>query len=128
MEYKVIDFEDVSILPKTKDQLINSTLLKIEKLKESDSEQKKEIANNLLSAITWLENTKVELTELEDNKYYRIGYHHIDKNETIYNVQIWKPYVEDVDILDRIYMSSSEMDLDNDEDTLISENIVKSDK
>lgn len=118
MEYQKIDFDDIITLPKNKDELIESVKMKIKKLNDSSIADNIEIANKLKLALQWFENTKVKLINLSNNEYYRLGYHFND-GLMIYNVQIWKPFSDNVDMLDRIYMSNSEVDLDNDDKTII---------
>ena len=120
MEYQKIDFDDIITLPKNKDQLIKNVKMKIDKLKNTNNMDNIEIANKLALALNWFENTEMQLINLDNDEYYRLGYH-LDGNLMIYNIQIWKPFLDNVDMLDRIYMSNSELDLDNDDDTIICE-------
>lgn len=119
MEYKVVDFPDITLLPKNKEQLIDSVQKKIERLKKSDKIEEQEAGKQLENALEWFIQSKVELKELENEQYYRLGIHRIDEEKMVYNIQIWRSYLEDFDVMERIFLSNFDEDLDNDEETLI---------
>lgn len=119
MEYTRLDFNDINLLPKSKIELENNVKLKIKKLEESNDIVQRSIALNLKKALKWLKESKNELPKLNDNNYYRLGYHISENKSIVFNIQIWKKFLEDVDTLDTIYMSSSNDDMDNDEETII---------
>ena len=120
MKYKVLDFPNIENLPKTKEQLIENAKEKIKRLNESDDEKSKLIAENLENALEWLQS--ILLKELNDKSYYRIGFYEKTvncKKEKIFNIQIWKKYMDEIDIQEKIVFSNCDEDLDNDEDTII---------
>ena len=119
MEYQKIDFSDVNISPKNKNQLIENIMNKIERLSRTNDEAQKSISLSLNNALEWLKKSTIELPELKDGEYYRLGYHVSDEGQIVYNVLIWEKYLEDIDAVKRVFMSSSSDDLDNDEDTII---------
>lgn len=116
MQYKTINFNDINQFPKNKTQLIEVTSLKLKKLEAIEGQEK--VAESLNKAIAWLKNDAIILCKLEDNNYYRLCFHE-DENELIFNIQIWDKYNGNVDIQNKVVVSSSEHDLDNDEDTII---------
>ena len=116
MQYKTINFNDINQFPKNKTQLIEVASLKLKKLEAIEGQEK--IAESLNKAITWLKNDAIILDELENNNYYRLCFHEEEK-ELVFNVQVWDKYNENVDIQNKVVVSNSECDLDNDEDTII---------
>lgn len=118
MEYNKIDFSDIDTSPKDKKQLEENIERKIKRLEKSNSEEHKHISLDLTQALQWLRKSNVDLPIIDGEEYYRLGYY-ISNNNIVFNVQIWQHYFEDVDVLKRIYMSSCEDDLDNDENTII---------
>lgn len=119
MEYNRIDFSDINISPKNKKQLEENIEHKINKLIKSNNEEYKSLSFHLVHALKWLRDSKIDLPNIDGKEYYRLGYYITNDNVTVYNVQIWQSYYDDVDILKRIFMSSSDDDLDNDENTII---------
>lgn len=119
MEYNKIDFNDIDISPKNKKQLEENIEYKIDKLAKSNNERHKRISLDLTKALKWLKETKVDLPIIGDKEYFRLGFYTTNDKVMVYNVQIWEEYFEDIDILKRIFMSSSEEDIDNDENTII---------
>lgn len=121
MEYKVVDFPDITLLPKNKEQLIDSVQKKIERLKKSNSIEEQETGKELENALDWFIQCKVDLKELENEQYYRLGVHRMDEGKMVYNIQIWRSYLEDFDVMEKIFLSNFSEDLDNDEETLITD-------
>lgn len=121
MEYKVVDFPDITLLPKNKEQLIDSVQKKIERLKKSNSIEEQEAGKELENALDWFIQCKVDLKELENEQYYRLGIHRMDEGKMVYNIQIWRSYLEDFDVMEKIFLSNFSEDLDNDEETLITD-------
>ncbi len=121
MEYNVIDFNDMNSSPKDRVQLIENITNKIHRLQKTNSPYYKRIAMDLTLALQWLQNCNIALPLLSGEEYYRLGYHISDDKKMVFNVQIWKHFFEDVDVLKRIYISTSKDDLDNDEYTIIDE-------
>ena len=106
---------NVAICPKTKKQLETY----VERILQEGKVSTKYNLLDLKYAFDWLKKIDMEFPKLENSEYYKLECSLDFYKELTFSVQIWDKYNEDVDILKRIFISSSENCIDNDDDTII---------
>ena len=106
---------DIVLFPKTKEQLE----IYVEGILKERKESTKYNLLDLKDAFNWLKKIDIEFPKLENSEYYKLECSLDFYKELTFSVQIWDKYNEDVDILKRIFISSSENCIDNDDDTII---------
>ena len=107
--------DNVELCPKTKKQLENY----LERILQERKESTKYNLLDLKKAFNWLKKIDIEFPELVNSEYYKLECSLDFYKELTFSVQIWDKYNEEVDILKRIFISSSDNCIDNDDDTII---------
>ena len=114
-KYYAFNLSGDSPNPKMISELITNLQSKINILTD-------EIVKTKLSlGIDWAIKNNINAPKIEnENEYYRLGISFED-GENIFSIQIWEKYYENIDRRKKNLFSNSNLDLGNDESTIIIE-------
>lgn len=112
-KYFAFNLTGDSPMPKSVDELVKKLSENIDKISDNTTK------NNLIFGIEWIKRNKIRCEKLVgEGEYYRLGISS-ENGINFYSIQIWEKYFENIDQRKKNQFSNSNLDLDNDEDTII---------